>query len=270
MKIYSWNINGIRAWLKKEEAQKFLKSKKADILCLQEIKIAGEARKIEFPANLKEETFFNELGYTEYWNSAERPGYSGTLTLIKNNLEAGLPNYKKTLGVEKFDEEGRTQVLEFKKFYLINNYFPNSNHELSRLVFKIEYNQNLHKLVKKLEKKKPVIITGDFNVAHQEIDLARPKDNIGNPGFTQEERDWMTGILNDGMIDTFRHFYPEKVKYSWWSYRALARERNIGWRLDYFVVSKNFIKKIKKAEIHDDIFGSDHCPVSIEIDDSAL
>ncbi len=272
MKIYSWNINGIRAWLKKPEAQAFLKSGEADVLCLQEIKIADEARKKEFSVNLAGESFFNELGYTEYWNSAERPGYSGTLTLVKNDLAIGLPSIKNGLGVNKFDTEGRTQTLEFKDFYLINNYFPNSNHELSRLDYKIEYNKKLHKLVKKLDlpagrygKKKPVIITGDFNVAHNEIDLARPKDNHGNPGFTKEEREWMTVFLNDGMIDTFRNFHPETIRYSWWSYRAMARERNIGWRIDYFVVSKKFIKKIKKAEIHDDIWGSDHCPISIEI-----
>lgn len=265
MHIYSWNINGIRAWLKKEEAQDFLKSKKADILCLQEVKISDEARAKEFPADLSGETFFSKMGYQEYWNSAERPGYSGTLTLIKKDLALGAPSYKKGLGVEKFDKEGRTQTLEFKDFYLINNYFPNSNHELSRLDFKIEYNQSLHKLVKKLEKKKPVIITGDFNVAHQEVDLARPKDNEGNAGFTKEERNWMSDFLDDNLCDVFRNFYPEKIKYSWWSYRATARERNVGWRLDYFVVSKKFMKKIKKTEIHNDIFGSDHCPVSIEI-----
>ena len=265
MKIYSWNINGIRAWLKKPEAQAFLKSGEADVLCMQEVKIADEARAKEFPNNLAGENFFTELGYTEYWNSAERHGYSGTLTLIKKDLATGLPSVKKGVGDKKFDVEGRTQTLEFKDFYLINNYFPNSNHELSRLDFKVEYNQNLHKLVKKYEKKKPVIITGDFNVAHEEIDLARPKDNIGNAGFTQEERDWMTVFLNDGMVDIFRNFYPDKIKYSWWSYRSFAREKNIGWRIDYFVVSKKLIKKLKKAEIHDGIMGSDHCPVSIEI-----
>lgn len=265
MKIYSWNINGIRAWLKKPEPQAFLKSGQADVLCLQEVKISDEARVKEFPINLAGENFFTELGYTEYWNSAQRPGYSGTLTLIKKDLGAKPLSVKNGVGDKQFDIEGRTQTLEFKDFYLINNYFPNSKHELLRLDYKIEYNQKLHKLVKKLEKKKPVLITGDFNVAHEEIDLARPKDNHGNPGFTKEEREWMTGFLNDGMVDTFRSFYPEKTKYSWWAYRSFAREKNIGWRLDYFVVSKALIKKIKKAEIHDDITGSDHCPVSIEI-----
>ena len=265
MKIYSWNINGIRAWLKKPEAQAFLKSGEADVLCLQEVKIADEARKKEFPINLAGENFFNEMGYTEYWNSAERPGYSGTLTLIKTDLAIPILSYNKGVGDKQFDIEGRTQILEFKDFYLINNYFPNSQHGLLRLDYKIEYNQKLQKLIKKLEKKKPVITTGDFNVAHQEIDLARPKDNYGNPGFTKQERDWMTTFLNDNMVDTFRHFYPDKIKYSWWAYRSMARERNVGWRLDYFTVSKKFIKKIKKAEIHDEIWGSDHCPVSIEI-----
>ncbi|MCK4918743.1 MAG: exodeoxyribonuclease III [Candidatus Pacebacteria bacterium] len=265
MKIYSWNINGIRAWLKKPESQVFLKSGKADILCLQEVKISEESRAKEFPINLAGESFFNELGYMEYWNSAQRPGYSGTLTLIKKHLVPLLLSHKNGMGIGKFDVEGRMQTLEFKDFYLINNYFPNSNHELSRLDYKIEYNQALHKLVKKLEKKKPVIITGDLNVAHNEIDLARPKDNVGNSGFTKEEREWIDEFLKAGFVDTFRDLHPEKVQYSWWSYRAMVRERNIGWRIDYFVVSKKLMKKIKKAEIHDEITGSDHCPISIEI-----
>ncbi|MBU1046856.1 exodeoxyribonuclease III [Patescibacteria group bacterium] len=258
MKIYSWNINGIRAWLKKPEIRDFLVGESPDVLCLQEIKICKDARG-------KENIDFSEYGYKEYWNSADRPGYSGTLILIKEDLVVGVLSNKNGLGVEKFDIEGRTQTLEFKNFYLINNYFPNSNHELSRLDYKIEYNQALQKLAKKLEKTKPVIITGDFNVAHNEIDLARPKDNIGNAGFTFEERKWIDNFLEDGMIDTFRELHPETIRYTWWAYRSFARERNIGWRIDYFVVSKKLFKKIKKAEIHDDIIGSDHCPISIEI-----
>ncbi|MCK5021780.1 MAG: exodeoxyribonuclease III [Candidatus Pacebacteria bacterium] len=265
MKIYSWNINGIRAWLKKPEVKNFLKKEFPDILCLQEVKISKEARNKEFPLTLSGENIFSEFGYIEYWNSAQRPGYSGTLILVKKELEKKVLIHKNGLGDEKFDKEGRTQILEFKDFYLINNYFPNSNHELSRLNYKIEYNQKIHKLTKKLEKKKSVIITGDFNVAHNEIDLARPKDNIGNAGFTFEERKWISNFLEDNMIDTFRELHPETIRYSWWSYRGMVRERNIGWRLDYFVVSKKLMKKIKKAEIHDDIFGSDHCPISIEI-----
>ncbi len=258
MKIYSWNINGIRAWLKKPESKDFLIGKFPDILCLQEIKIAKEARE-------KENVNFTDYGYKEYWNSADRPGYSGTLILVKKELATKVLSKKNGLGIKKFDTEGRTQTLEFKDFYLINNYFPNSNHELSRLDYKIEYNKALQKQVKKLEKKKPVIITGDFNVAHNEIDLARPKDNVGNPGFTFEERKWIDNLLEKDMIDTFRALHPQTQRFSWWSYRSMVREKNIGWRIDYFVVSKKLIKKIKKAEIHTEIYGSDHCPLSIEI-----
>jgi len=265
MKIYSWNINGIRAWLKKPEAQAFLKSGEADVLCLQEVKIAEDTRLKEFPENLNQETFFTELGYSEYWNSAKRPGYSGTLTLIKTDLVLGVLNYKSGLNIEKFDIEGRTQTLEFKDFFLINNYFPNSNNELSRLDYKTEYNQVLQKYLKKLEKKKPVMVTGDFNVAHTEIDLARPKPNKGKAGFTQEERIEMDNLLKANKLDIFRELNPDKVQYTWWSYRAMARERNVGWRIDYFVVSQILKNKIKEAQIHDDITGSDHCPISIDI-----
>ena len=169
------------------------------------------------------------------------------------------------MGVEKFDKEGRTQTLEFDKFYLVNTYFPNANHELSRLKFKIDFNSALLKYLKKLEKLKPVIITGDFNVAHEEIDLARPKDNVGNPGFTDEERQWMTKFLENGFIDTFRHQHPENQEYTWWSYRFNARVKNIGWRIDYFCASAKFIKNIKNAHILNKVMGSDHCPIVIEL-----
>ncbi len=264
MKIISWNVNGIRAVIKKGFLD-FLKKEKPDILCLQEIKINDMARAKEN---------FDFANYREFWNSAERPGYSGTVILAREGIEM------KELQKFPWDNEGRVQIMDVGKFYLANIYFPNANHELSRLGFKIKFNNKLLKEIKKLENPstsfgsaqgkssgqgKPFIICGDYNVAHQEIDLARPKENIGNAGFTDEERAWMTKFLKAGFVDTFRHFYPGKVEYSWWSYRMRAREKNIGWRIDYFCVSKKLINKTKKAFIMNNIHGSDHCPVGIEI-----
>jgi exodeoxyribonuclease-3 len=254
MKIISWNVNGIRAAVNKGLVD-FLKSQKPDILCLQEIKISDAARlKVEF----------DFAGYQEFWNGAQRPGYSGTAILVREGL-LKFVGIKNGLGLPKFDIEGRIQTAEFKDFYLVNTYFPNSNHELTRLGYKLEFNDALLKYVKKLEKKKAVIITGDFNVAHQEIDLARPKDNEGNAGFTLEERSWMDKVLKAGFIDTFRELNGQKVQYSWWSFRAGARARNIGWRIDYFCTSVKLKKNLKKAYILDKIKGSDHAPVGIEL-----
>ncbi|MDD5031914.1 MAG: exodeoxyribonuclease III [Patescibacteria group bacterium] len=249
MELLSWNVNGLRAVVRKGFSD-FLKSDKPDILCLQEIKISDVARE-------KEE--FDFRGYKEYWHPAERPGYSGTAILVKEDLPA------KILPCFDWDKEGRIQVLDCNNFYLANIYFPNANHELSRLDFKLDFNNKLLKYFKKLEEEKPLIIAGDFNVAHEEIDLARPKDNIGNPGFTYEERNWLTEFLNSGFIDTFRYFHKDKVQYSWWGYRFNSRARNIGWRIDYFWISAKMIKHIKKAFILDNISGSDHCPVGIEV-----
>ena len=253
MKIISWNINGIRAIMKKDFIG-FLNKENPDVLAVQEIKIAD---------NKKELANFDFPNYEEFWHSAQRPGYSGTLFLYRKGLK--VKDKKNGLGIKKFDDEGRIQTLELEKYYLINTYFPNSNHELSRLPYKLEFNQELLKYLKKLEKKKPIIVTGDFNVAHEEIDLARPKENVGNPGFTKEERLWMTEFLEAGFIDTFRYLHPKTIKYSWWSYRAGARRKNIGWRIDYFCVSKKIIKNIKEAEILDKISGSDHAPVIITL-----
>ncbi|HZJ40881.1 MAG TPA: exodeoxyribonuclease III [Candidatus Saccharimonadales bacterium] len=254
MKIISWNVNGIRAVAKKGFLE-FITKQKPDILCLQEIKISDTTRK---------QTEFDFAGYEEYWNSAERPGYSGTVILIKTGSQIFL-DIKNGFGEKKFDIEGRVQTLETKDFYLLNVYFPNSNHELSRLGYKLEFNEQLLKYAKKLEKKKPVIITGDFNVAHQEIDLARPKENVGNPGFTAEERAFMDKFLAAGFIDTYRALNGDKIQYSWWSFRSAARQRNIGWRIDYFCVSDKLKKYLKKAYILDQITGSDHAPVGLEI-----
>lgn len=253
MKIISWNINGLRAVVKKGFVD-FLDTEKPDIIGLQEIKISDDKKVSEK---------FDFSNYEEFWNCAKRPGYSGTLILYKTGLK--VLSQKNGIGIEKFDSEGRVQTIELADFYFVNTYFPNSNNELSRLPYKLDFNQELQKYLKKLEKKKPVILTGDLNVAHQEIDLTRPKENVGSPGFTLEERNWMSEFLGKGFIDTFRYFYPKKIKYSWWSYRAGARERNVGWRIDYFCVSKKFIKKISDSDILDKVLGSDHAPVILKI-----
>lgn len=254
MKIISWNINGIRAVAKKG-FDKFLIATQADILCLQEIKISAAA---------KSTLEFDFAGYGEYWNSAERPGYSGTAILVRRGAK-GIKTVKNGFGVKKFDAEGRVQTLETDRFYLLNVYFPNANHELTRLPYKLEFNATLLKYIRKLEKNKPVIVTGDFNVAHEEIDLARPKENEGNAGFTIEERAWMSNFLRSGFIDTFRLKNGRQIQYSWWSFRAGARRRNVGWRIDYFCVSAKLEKMVKKAYILDKITGSDHAPVGLEL-----
>lgn len=250
MKLISWNVNGIRAVVKKGFVD-FLKAEKPDVLCLQEIKISDSARN---------EEIFDFAGYQEFWNSARRPGYSGTMILVKDGI--------KVISERKFlaDDEGRVQILELDKFFMVNVYFPNANHELSRLDFKLRFNDRLLKFIKKIEKEKPVVICGDYNVAHNPIDLANPKENEGNPGYTFQERNWFDKFLQNGFIDTFRAEYPDKVQYSWWSYRSLARERNIGWRIDYFCVSEYIKKLVKRSFILDSITGSDHCPVGIIID----
>jgi len=249
MKLLSWNVNGLRAIIKKGFPD-FLKKERPDILGLQEIKISDEARG-------KEE--FDFSGYQEFWNCAKRPGYSGTATLVKDGIKVlkqiPFPN----------DDEGRVLILEMERFYFVSIYFINAKDDLSRLDFKMEWNDRLLKFLKKLEKKKPLVVCGDYNVAHQEIDLARPKENEGSAGFTMEERSWMSKFLKAGMIDVFREKNPKKVQYSWWSFRAGARARNVGWRIDYFCVSCNILKKVKSSFIMDEIVGSDHAPVGIEL-----
>lgn len=249
IKLISWNVNGIRAVMKKGFID-FLQAEEPDIIGLQEIKINDKAR-------AKEE--FDFSGYYEYWNPAQRPGYSGTAVFSK--IKPLSVNYG--IGSEKFDNEGRAITLEFEKFYLVNCYFPNANHELSRLDFKQEFNAVWLKYVKKLEKKKPVVTCGDFNVAREEIDLARPKENIGNPGFTKEERLWADKFLTNGLLDSFREINGDKIQYSWWSYRMMARAKNIGWRIDYFLVSNILKNKLKDAFILDTVLGSDHAPIGV-------
>lgn len=248
MKLISWNVNGIRACLNKGFSD-FFKEVNADIFCLQETKCHPEQINLEFE------------GYTSYWNSAERKGYSGTAIFTKKQPV----NVTYGIGIEEHDKEGRIITLEFENFYLVTNYTPNAKRELERLDYRMVWEDEIRKYLLELNKKKPVIMCGDLNVAHEEIDLKNPKTNKGNAGFTNEERGKMTELLNAGFIDSYRYLYPEKIEYSWWSYMGHAREKNVGWRIDYFIVSNDFRENIKDATIYTEILGSDHCPVGLEI-----
>ena len=249
MKLISWNVNGIRACLNKGFSD-FFKAVNADIFCLQETKCQPEQINLEFE------------GYTSYWNSAERKGYSGTAIFTKKQPV----NVTYGIGIEEHDKEGRIITLEFEDFYLVTNYTPNAKRELERLDYRMVWEDEIRKYLLELNTKKPVIMCGDLNVAHEEIDLKNPKTNKGNAGFTNEERGKMTELLNAGFIDSYRYLYPEKIEYSWWSYMGHAREKNVGWRIDYFIVSNDFKEKIKDATIYTEILGSDHCPVGLEIE----
>ena len=248
MKLISWNVNGIRACLNKGFSD-FFKEVNADIFCLQETKCQPEQINLEFE------------GYTSYWNSAERKGYSGTAIFTKKQPV----NVTYGIGIEEHDKEGRIITLEFENFYLVTNYTPNAKRELERLDYRMVWEDEIRKYLLKLNGTKPVIMCGDLNVAHEEIDLKNPKTNKGNAGFTNEEREKMTELLNAGFIDSYRYLYPEKIEYSWWSYMGHAREKNVGWRIDYFIVSNDFRENIKDATIYTEILGSDHCPVGLEI-----
>ena len=249
MKIVSWNVAGFRAVLKKG-FEEFFDNINADIFCIQESKV-------------NEDQFnFTKEGYDMYLNPAEKKGYSGTL--IYSKVKPISISYG--MGIDKHDHEGRIITLEFNDFYLVNEYVPNVKRDLSRLDYRMVWEDDFRKFLKKLEESKPVVVCGDFNVAHNEIDIKNAKANIGNAGFTYEERGKFSELLDAGFIDTFRYLHPEEVKYSWWSYIGHARDRNIGWRIDYFVVSKNIINKVKGAYIYDDIMGSDHAPIGLEID----
>ena len=248
MKLISWNVNGIRACLNKGFSD-FFKEVNADIFCLQETKCQPEQINLEFE------------GYTSYWNSAERKGYSGTAIFTKKQPV----NVTYGIGIEEHDKEGRIITLEFENFYLVTNYTPNAKRELERLDYRMVWEDEIRKYLLELNKKKPVIMCGDLNVAHEEIDLKNPKTNKGNAGFTNEEREKMTELLNAGFIDSYRYLYPEKIEYSLWSYMGHAREKNVGWRIDYFIVSNDFRENIKDATIYTEILGSDHCPVGLEI-----
>ncbi len=253
MKLISWNVNGLRAAINKG-FKEFFEEINADIFCVQETKMQLEQLDIFM------EMIFN--GYHQYWNSAEKKGYSGTAIFTKEEPI----NVKYGLGIEEHDNEGRLITLEFSKFYLVNCYTPNSKRTLERLPYRMIWEDVLREYLQSLDKIKPVIYCGDLNVAHQEIDIKNAKSNIGNSGFTNEEREKMTILLNSGFVDTFRYKYPDKEgSYTWWSYMANVRERNIGWRIDYFIVSDRIKENIEDAKIHSEIFGSDHCPVELKI-----
>ena len=245
MKLISWNVNGLRAVITKG-FNEFFEKENADIFCIQETKMQQGQANIEFE------------GYRQYWNSAVKKGYSGTAIFTK--IEP--IDVKYGIGIEEHDNEGRVITLEFKEFFLVNCYTPNAKRELERLDYRMEWEDAFRDYLKKLDKKKPVILCGDLNVAHKEIDLKNPKTNVGNAGFTNEEREKMTELLETGFTDTFRYLYPEKENiYTWWSYMFHAREKNVGWRIDYFIVSNSIKNKIKDAKIYDEIMGSDHCPI---------
>ena len=253
MKLLSWNVNGIRAVAKKDFFSD-LEKINPDILCLQETKAQDDQVK---------ETLDQLNGYFIYSNSAEKKGYSGTAVLTKTEPLS----VTKGIKIAEHDTEGRVLTLEYEDFYLVNVYVPNSGNDLKRLGYRQEWDLAFFNYLKDLELKKPIVACGDFNVAHKEIDLARPKANYNkSAGFMQEEIDGMNRFTGGGLVDTFRHFYPDKTEaYSWWSYRAGARPKNIGWRIDYFLVSESLLSRLKSADILGHIMGSDHCPVSVEL-----
>ena len=246
MKFISWNVNGLRACVGKEFEQQF-KDLDADFFCLQETKMQAGQLDISFP------------GYESYWNYADKKGYSGTAIFTKHkplSVTYGID-------IDEHDHEGRVITLEMEDFYLVTVYTPNSQDGLRRLDYRMKWEDDFQAYLHKLDEKKPVIVCGDMNVAHQEIDLKNPKTNRKNAGFTDEEREKMTQLLSNGFIDTFRTLYPEQVTYSWWSYRFRAREKNTGWRIDYFLISECLKDRLEDAKIHTEIMGSDHCPVEI-------
>ncbi len=250
MKFVSWNVNGLRACAGKGFVGIF-HAMDADFFCLQETKLQAGQIDLDLP------------GYHGFWNYAEKKGYSGTAIFARQApLSARLG-----LGIPELDTEGRLITLEYDSFYLVCCYTPNAQPELARLAFRMQWEEALLQYLVALDQLKPVIYCGDLNVAHQEIDLKNPKTNRGNPGFSDEERGCFTALLESGFTDSFRHLYPTTENaYSWWSYRMNARAKNVGWRIDYFVVSDRLAEKITEAAIHPDVFGSDHCPVSIELD----
>jgi exodeoxyribonuclease III len=257
IKLLSWNVNGIRAVMRKNFSD-FISDEKPDILCLQELKCQSDTLPEEFASDKKFSTYFQDCSY------AEKRGYSGVGIFSKEKPLS----VKKGFGFPLGDSEGRSITFEFADFYLVNNYFPNSQHGLLRLPFKMEFNKKFLAYVNTLKKKKPVVMTGDFNVAHEEIDLKNPKQNTENPGFYIDERNWFTELISpkNAFIDTFRNEHPgEPDHYSWWSMRSDARSRNIGWRIDYFVADQRLEKNFHKTAIHTDIHGADHCPVELSL-----
>lgn len=250
MKLISWNVNGLRACLNKGFADFFTQAD-ADVFCIQETKMQPEQMEISFP------------GYTQYWNSAVKKGYSGTVVFSKKEPISVSYN----LGLNKHNDEGRSITLEFDHFYLVTAYTPNAQRGLARLDYRMEWEDDFRSYLMGLEQSKPVILCGDLNVAHNEIDLKNAKSNVGNAGFSNEERGKMTELLNSGFVDSFRYLYPDVTDaYTWWSYMFHAREKNVGWRIDYFIVSEKIIANMKDSIIHKETLGSDHCPVELDID----
>ena len=249
MKLVSWNVAGFRACLNKGFIE-FFDSVNADVFAIQESKV------------LQDQFKFEREGYQMILNPAEKKGYSGTLVFTKvKPLSVSFG-----MGIEEHDHEGRIITLEFNDFYFITEYVPNVKRDLSRLDYRMKWEDDFRAYLKKLECNKPVVVCGDFNVAHTEIDIKNAKANIGNAGFTYEERGKFTELLSNGFVDTFRYFNKDLIKYSWWSYMGKSREKNIGWRIDYFVISENIINKASNAIIYDEIMGSDHCPIGLDID----
>ena len=249
MRLISWNVNGLRAVMGKNFME-FFNEIDADCFCLQETKLQEGQIEMDLP------------GYHQYWNYAEKKGYSGTAVFTKKEPLS----VKYGIGVDEHDHEGRVITLEFEDYYLITVYTPNSQDGLKRLDYRMRWEEDFLAYLKGLEKNKPVIFCGDLNVAHKEIDLKNPKTNRRNAGFTDEEREKMTNLLDSGFTDTFRYFYPEQITYSWWSYRFKAREKNAGWRIDYFICSDSLRDRLKDAKIHTEVMGSDHCPVELDIE----
>ena len=250
MKAISWNVNGLRACMGKNFTEAFLRLD-ADFFCLQETKLQEGQIELDLP------------GYYQYWNYAEKKGYSGTAVFAKKEPLS----VRYGIGIDEHDREGRVITLEYDSFFLVNIYTPNSKRELERLEYRQRWEDDIREYLCSLKERKSVIMCGDLNVAHKEIDLKNPQTNHRSAGFTDEEREKMTCLLNSGFVDTFRYFYPDEGgRYSWWSYMFKARERNTGWRIDYFLVSDDLKDKLRGAEIHSDIMGSDHCPVEVEID----
>ncbi|KAF0225547.1 MAG: exodeoxyribonuclease III (xth) [Erysipelotrichaceae bacterium] len=248
MKFVSWNVNGLRAIYTKGFPEIF-NAFNADFVCLQETKM--QEGQLEFKPE----------GYQSYYNSAVKKGYSGTAIFTRHTP---IDVYR-GIDMEEHDQEGRVLTLEYDNFYLINVYTPNAQEELRRLPYRMMWEDEFRMFLMRLDQKKGVIVCGDLNVAHEEIDLKNPKTNRMSPGFSDQEREKMTRLLKSGFMDTFRALYPTKIQYSWWSYRMNAREKGVGWRIDYFIISERLKLALKEAKIHDDVFGSDHCPVSIEI-----
>ncbi|MBQ1588234.1 MAG: exodeoxyribonuclease III [Prevotella sp.] len=248
MRFISWNVNGLRACVGKGFEESFSKLD-ADFFCLQETKMQADQLDLQFP------------GYESFWNFADKKGYSGTAIFTRQKpiqVTYGI-------GIDEHDHEGRVITMEMEDFYLITCYTPNSQDGLRRLDYRMKWEDDFMDYLKRLDAVKPIILCGDLNVAHEEIDLKNPKTNRKNAGFTDEERAKMTRLLSNGFIDSFRQLYPEQVTYSWWSYRFRAREKNAGWRIDYFIVSERLLQRIKDAKIHTEILGSDHCPVELEL-----